>query len=140
MTTAAPSAPAATSVAPSRTIWFDGRLYGPEETPTVPVTELGVTVIEPGTGPAAVEGDSVVVDYQGVRSADGTEFDKSSSPIEFPLDRVISGWTEGVQLMKEGAKYEFYIPSMLAYGKRGAGSDIGPDETLIFQVELLAVR
>ena len=79
------------------------------------------------------------VHYRGTL-LDGTEFDKSSAPIEFPLNAVIAGWTEGVQLMQEGAKYEFYIPSTLAYGKRGAGPDIGPDETLIFEVELLKVR
>ena len=65
---------------------------------------------------------------------------KSGKPIEFPLNRVIPGWTEGVQLMKEGAKCEFFIPPNLAYGSRGAGGVIGPDETLIFEVELLKVR
>ena len=60
-------------------------------------------------------------------------------PAEFPLNRVIKGWTDGVQLMKEGAKFRFFIPSHLAYGTRGAGIDIGPDETLIFEVELLKV-
>ena len=79
------------------------------------------------------------VNYRGTL-LDGKEFDKSTTPIEFPLNRVIAGWTEGVQLMKEGAKYEFYIPSNLAYGRRGAGGAIGPDETLIFQVELLKVK
>ncbi len=100
---------------------------------------LQYKVLQEGNGRAPVATDTVRVHYRGTL-LDGTEFDKSSSPIEFPLNGVIAGWTEGVQLMKEGAKYEFYIPSTLAYGKRGAGGDIGPDETLIFEVELLKVR
>ena len=86
--------------------------------------------------------DTVKVHYRGTL-LDGTEFDSSykrKEPIEFGLNQVIGGWTEGVQLMGEGSKYEFYIPSNLAYGTRGAGGAIGPDETLIFEVELLAVR
>ncbi len=86
--------------------------------------------------------DTVKVHYRGTL-LDGTEFDSSykrKEPIEFGLNQVIRGWTEGVQLMSEGSKYEFYIPSNLAYGPRGAGGAIGPDETLIFEVELLAVR
>jgi FKBP-type peptidyl-prolyl cis-trans isomerase len=86
--------------------------------------------------------DVVAVNYRGTL-INGKEFDssyKAGQPIEFPLNRVIPGWTEGVQLMKEGAKYEFFIPSNLAYGPRGAGGVIGPDETLIFEVELLKVK
>ncbi|MEE9492563.1 MAG: FKBP-type peptidyl-prolyl cis-trans isomerase [Gammaproteobacteria bacterium] len=83
----------------------------------------------------------VTVNYEG-RHLDGTIFDSSykrNKPITFPLNRVIKGWTEGLQLMQEGAKYQLYIPAELAYGPRGAGGSIKPDETLIFDVELLEV-
>jgi FKBP-type peptidyl-prolyl cis-trans isomerase FkpA len=103
---------------------------------------LQYKVLTPGEGRSPKATDTVLVHYHGTL-INGTEFDSSykrNEPIEFPLNRVISGWTEGVQLMQEGAKYEFYIPSNLAYGSRGAGGDIGPDETLIFEVELLKVR
>ena len=100
---------------------------------------LQYKVLQEGTGKSPAATDTVQVNYRGTL-LDGKEFDKSTSPIEFPLNHVIAGWTEGVQLMKEGAKYEFYIPSNLAYGRRGAGGSIGPDETLIFQVELIKVK
>jgi FKBP-type peptidyl-prolyl cis-trans isomerase len=84
----------------------------------------------------------VVVNYRG-KLLNGVEFDSSylagREPAEFPLKRVIKGWKEGMQLMMEGAQFRFFIPSELAYGKRGAGIDIGPNETLIFEVELLKV-
>jgi FKBP-type peptidyl-prolyl cis-trans isomerase FkpA len=103
---------------------------------------LQYKVLTEGTGRSPKATDVVVVNYRGTL-INGKEFDssyKSGKPIEFPLNRVIPGWTEGVQLMKEGAKYEFYIPPNLAYGSRGAGGVIGPDETLIFEVELLKVK
>ena len=106
---------------------------------TTTASGLQYKVLQEGTGRGPQATNTVRVNYRGTL-IDGTEFDKSSSPIEFPLNQVISGWTEGVQLMKEGAKYEFYIPSKLAYGKRGAGGAIGPDEALIFQVELIKVK
>jgi FKBP-type peptidyl-prolyl cis-trans isomerase len=103
---------------------------------------LQYKVITEGTGKSPKATDTVLVHYAGTL-INGTEFDSSykrKEPIEFPLNRVIPGWTEGVQLMKEGAKYRFFIPSKLAYGPRGAGRDIGPNEALIFDVELLKVR
>ncbi len=99
-------------------------------------------VITEGTGQSPGPKDTVVVNYRGTL-LNGVEFDSSylagREPAEFPLNRVIKGWTEGLQLMKEGGKTRFFIPSHLAYGKRGSGIDIGPDEALIFEVELLKV-
>jgi FKBP-type peptidyl-prolyl cis-trans isomerase FkpA len=102
---------------------------------------LQYKVLTEGTGKSPKATDTVLVHYEGTL-IDGKVFDSSyrrGEPIEFPLNRVIAGWTEGVQLMKEGAKFRFYIPSRLAYGPRGAGRDIGPNEALIFDVELLKV-
>jgi FKBP-type peptidyl-prolyl cis-trans isomerase len=100
-----------------------------------------ITLTE-GNGKSPKKTDTVVVNYRGTL-INGVEFDSSylagREPAEFPLNRVIKGWTEGLQLMKEGAKFRFFIPSHLAYGSRGAGIDIGADETLIFEVELLKV-
>jgi FKBP-type peptidyl-prolyl cis-trans isomerase FklB len=84
----------------------------------------------------------VKVHYHGTL-IDGAVFDSSvdrGEPISFPLNGVIKGWTEGVQLMPVGSKYKFVIPSELAYGERGAGGKIGPNATLIFEVELLAIE
>jgi FKBP-type peptidyl-prolyl cis-trans isomerase len=95
-----------------------------------------------GSGASPAASDNVTVHYKGT-TIDGKEFDSSYSrgaPATFPLNRVIAGWTEGVQLMKEGAKYRFFIPSNLAYGERGAGRDIGPNAALIFDVELIKVN
>lgn len=94
-----------------------------------------------GKSPAAT--DTVRVHYQGTL-LNGTEFDSSyarGEPIEFALNRVIAGWTEGVQLMSEGDKYRFFIPPALGYGEGGTpGGPIGPNEALIFEVELIAVK
>lgn len=103
---------------------------------------LQYEVLTPGDGKSPKATDTVLVHYKGTL-LDGKEFDSSykrNQPISFPLNRVIPGWTEGVQLMKEGAKYRFFIPSNLAYGASGAPGAIGPNETLIFDVELLKVQ
>lgn len=103
---------------------------------------LQYQVLKEGDGKAPKATDVVKVHYKGTL-LDGKEFDssyKGGQPIEFPLNRVIPGWTEGVQLMKEGAKYKFFIPAKLAYGERGAGGVIPPNATLIFEVELLEVK
>ncbi len=102
---------------------------------------LQYKVLREGTGKSPNATDVVNVDYEGTL-LDGTVFDSSydrGEPIEFPLDRVIAGWTEGLQLMKEGAKYEFFIPSRLGYGEQAAGS-IPPNSILKFVVELHQVK
>jgi FKBP-type peptidyl-prolyl cis-trans isomerase FkpA len=105
------------------------------------VSGLQYEVISEGNGPKPLSTDMVQVNYEG-KLIDGTIFDSSyqrGEPVEFPLDAVIPGWTEGLQLMSEGSAYNFYIPSNLAYGENGAGATIPPYSTLIFKVELLAI-
>ncbi len=102
---------------------------------------LQYKVIKEGNGASPKETDVVKVHYKGTLM-DGKEFDSSykrNEPAVFGLNRVIKGWTEGLQLMKEGAKYQFTIPSELAYGERGPSS-IGPNQALIFDVELIKVN
>ena len=102
---------------------------------------LQYRVIQEGQGKTPLATDTVETHYEG-RTIDGTVFDSSvkrGKPASFPVNGVIQGWQEALQLMKEGAKYELFIPSDLAYGANGAGSAIGPYETLIFEVELLKV-
>ncbi|MFN2542656.1 MAG: FKBP-type peptidyl-prolyl cis-trans isomerase [Chthoniobacterales bacterium] len=103
---------------------------------------LQYKVIKEGNGPQPKETDVVTVNYRGTL-IDGTEFDSSykrGQPATFPLNGVIKGWTEGLQLMKAGGKSQFFIPANLAYGERQMGPDIGPDATLIFEVELLDAK
>ena len=102
---------------------------------------LQYQVLTEGTGRSPKATDKVRCHYEGTL-INGTIFDSSykrGEPADFPLDGVIPGWTEGVQLMKEGAKYRFFIPYLLGYGERGAGSSIPPYSTLIFDVELIKV-
>ena len=110
----------------------------------VKVTASGLQyeVLTEGKGKQPTAEDTVEVHYRGTL-INGQEFDSSykrNSSISFPLNGVIRGWTEGLQLMKEGSKYKFYIPPELAYGERGAGQDIPPHATLIFEVELIKVQ
>ena len=103
---------------------------------------LQYIVLTQGDGPSPAATDRVTVHYEG-KSLDGKVFDSSyegGEPSEFVLNAVISGWTEGLQLMKVGSKYRFFIPSDLAYGAGGAGQDIGPNATLIFEVELISIQ
>jgi len=102
---------------------------------------LQYKILKAGTGPKPTANDSVVCNYKGTL-IDGKEFDSSykrGQPATFPVTGVIKGWTEALQLMPVGSKWELFIPPDLAYGERGAGGDIGPDSTLIFEVELLSI-
>ncbi|HSS50179.1 MAG TPA: FKBP-type peptidyl-prolyl cis-trans isomerase [Thermoanaerobaculia bacterium] len=114
-----------------------------KERPGVKTTASGLQyeVLSEGTGPMPKPTDSVTVNYKGTLM-DGSVFDSSydrKEPVTFVLNQVIPGWTEGVQLMKVGSKYKFYIPSALGYGERGAGNTIGPNSPLIFEVELISI-
>jgi len=103
---------------------------------------LQYKILKEGTGLSPKATDTVKCHYKGT-TIDGKEFDSSykrDEPATFTLNQVIKGWTEGLQLMKEGGKWQFFIPSELAYGRRGSGPHIGPDEVLIFEVELLGIE
>lgn len=103
---------------------------------------LQYKVITVGTGPRPTAADTVVCDYRGTL-INGKEFDSSykrGQPASFPVGGVIKGWTEALQMMPVGSKWELFIPSDLAYGTRGAGPDIGPNTTLIFEVELHSIK
>ncbi len=111
--------------------------------PGVKTTASGLQykVLKEGSGATPKETDTVKVNYRGTL-IDGTEFDSSykrGEPATFPVNRVIKGWTEALQLMKVGSKYQLFIPASLAYGERGAGAQIPPNSTLIFEVELLDI-
>jgi len=103
---------------------------------------LQYKVVKAGTGKKPKANDTVTVNYRGTL-IDGTEFDSSyrrGQPATFPVSGVIPGWTEAMQLMAEGAKWQLFIPPHLAYGERGMGGLIGPNTTLIFEVELISVQ
>ena len=108
---------------------------------TTTATGLQYEVLTEGSGDSPKETDQVTVHYHGTL-IDGTVFDSSverGQPATFPVNGVIPGWVEALQLMKSGAKYKLFIPSNLAYGERGAGGSIGPNTTLIFEVELISI-
>lgn len=114
----------------------------PDTTLSTTASGLKYRVIKEGTGKSPSATDVVEVNYEG-RLMNGKIFDSSYSrgvPAVFPLNQVIPGWTEGLQLMKEGGVYEFYLPYNLAYGERGAGDDIPPYSNLLFKVELIKVQ
>jgi FKBP-type peptidyl-prolyl cis-trans isomerase len=103
---------------------------------------LQYKILTPGTGPKPTATDSVVCNYRGTL-IDGKEFDSSykrGQPATFPVSGVIKGWTEALQLMPVGSKWQLFVPSDLAYAERGSGPDIGPNATLIFEVELLSMQ
>ncbi len=103
---------------------------------------LQYKILTEGTGPKPTPTDSVVCNYRGTL-INGKEFDSSykrGQPATFPVNGVIKGWTEALQLMPVGSKWQLFVPSDLAYGDRGAGADIGPGATLVFEVELISIQ
>lgn len=129
---------------------FLKRLFGRGDVPPFVLPTEGATtdsgllheVVEEGDGPVPGPFETVTVHYAGWLT-DGTLFDSSyarGKPISFPLNRVIAGWGEGLQLMKTGGTSRFVIPPELGYGSRGAPPAIGPNATLVFQVELIEIR
>ncbi|MFT5323427.1 MAG: FKBP-type peptidyl-prolyl cis-trans isomerase FklB [Planctomycetaceae bacterium] len=118
--------------------------------PGIKTTKTGLQyeIIRSGNGPTPTKADTVTTHYKG-QLINGDIFDGSyrgkaptpaDEPISFPVGGVIAGWTEALQLMKVGDKWRLFIPSELAYGERGAGKDIGPGATLIFEIELIAIK
>jgi FKBP-type peptidyl-prolyl cis-trans isomerase len=121
----------------------DAFLAKNKDKPGVKVTASGLQyeVVKQGTGPKPKATDIVKVDYTGTK-IDGTKFDSSvdrGQPATFPLNQVVPGWTEGLQLMPVGSEYKFYIPGKLAYGERGP-AQIGPNATLVFSVKLISIE
>ena len=103
---------------------------------------LQYKILKKGTGRSPNATDTVVTNYRGTL-IDGKEFDSSykrGRPSTFPVDQVIRGWTEALQLMKVGSKWELFIPSDLAYGPNGRGPTIGPNATLVFEIELVGIK
>lgn len=102
---------------------------------------LQYEIMKPGTGAKPTKEDKVTTHYHGT-TIDGKVFDSSverGQPAQFGISQVIAGWTEALQLMPVGSKWKLFIPSNLAYGERGAGGNIGPNETLVFEVELISI-
>jgi len=103
---------------------------------------LQYKILKEGTGPKPAATDTVVCQYRGTL-LDGTEFDSSykrGQPATFPVDKVIKGWTEALQLMPVGSKWQVFVPSDLAYGDRSPGPEIGPNATLIFEIDLMSIQ
>jgi len=123
----------------------EGRVFleenGKREDVTVLPSGLQYRVLEKGSGVSPGPADTVTVHYRGTL-IDGTEFDSSHDrpPVSFQVNGVIMGWYEALRLMKEGSKWELFVPPDLAYGREGAGAAIQPNSTLIFEVELIAVN
>jgi len=122
----------------------DAFLAGNRAREGVVVLDSGLQYLEitKGEGESPTKTDTVTVHYRGTL-IDGTEFDSSfkrGQPAQFQVDKVIAGWTQALQLMAVGSKWEIWIPAALAYGDRGAGAQIGPNTTLHFEVELLAIN
>ncbi len=115
--------------------------HSKEQGVTVTASGLQYREITAGSGAKPGPTSTVTVHYKGTL-INGKQFDSSygGEPARFPLNRVIKGWTEGLQLMREGGKAELVLPSNLGYGSRGAGSDIPPDQVLIFEVQLIDVE
>ena len=135
---------AALLVAPSSWAQTDAALAAASKEAGAQVTKSGLIYrsLKDGSGPSPLSTDKVNVHYKGT-FPDGKEFDSSykrNEPTEFPLNRVIACWTEGVQLMKVGGKAKLTCPSAIAYGERGAGGVIPPNATLVFEIELLAIN
>lgn len=115
---------------------------GAKEGVTTLPSGLQYKIVKEGDGPKPSATSSVTVNYRGTLP-DGSEFDssyKSGKPASFPVNRVIAGWTEALQLMQVGSKWTLYVPAALAYGERGAAPMIGPNQLLIFEVELLSIE
>ena len=137
MATAQKEAAVATKAENAKFLAKNGKKEGVKTT----ASGLQYEVTKEGTGPKPTDTSTVSVHYHGTL-LDGTVFDSSvdrGTPAQFPLNRVIKGWTEGIQLMSVGSKYKFWIPSDLGYGDNGAGGKIKPGSLLIFDVELLDI-
>jgi FKBP-type peptidyl-prolyl cis-trans isomerase len=103
---------------------------------------LQYKILSEGSGPKPTASDTVICNYKGTL-LNGTEFDSSAKhggPATIPVGQVIKGWTEALQLMPVGSKWQLFVPADLAYGARSAGQDIGPNSTLVFEVELLSIQ